>query len=77
MDLSKYGHILVSSFILFLAIFVFVTILLKMKVRLLIKIPIAIFAFLLLLSIGAVYELYPTLEKVGYELEENQEIIIK
>nr|ABD24349.1 hypothetical secreted protein [Bacillus thuringiensis] len=49
----------------------------KSKMRLLFRIPIAIFIALLILSIGAIYELYPNLEKIQDGLEGNQEIIIR
>ncbi|MCT4568986.1 hypothetical protein N3930_12935, partial [Bacillus thuringiensis] len=52
-------------------------IIMKSKMRLLFRIPIAIFITLLILSIGAIYELYPNLEKIQDGLEGNQEIIIR
>ncbi|PEI31615.1 hypothetical protein CN644_28585 [Bacillus wiedmannii] len=67
---------MLSNLFIWLAIIMFV-IIVRIKIRLLFKIPIAIFIILLVLSIGAVYELYPKLEKIQDELEGDQEIIIR
>ncbi|AJQ62729.1 hypothetical protein BTT_64070 (plasmid) [Bacillus thuringiensis serovar morrisoni str. 4AA1] len=67
---------MLSNLFIWISLILFI-IIMKSKMRLLIRIPIAIFITLLILSIGAIYELYPNLEKIQDGLEGNQEIIIR
>ncbi|MBE7117200.1 hypothetical protein FT642_24840 [Bacillus paranthracis] len=67
---------MLSNLFIWISLILFI-IIMKSKMRLLFKIPIAIFITLLILSIGAIYELYPNLEKIQDGLEGNQEIIIR
>lgn len=68
--------VLLSNLFIWISLILFI-IIMKSKMRLLFRIPIAIFITLLILSIGAIYELYPNLEKIQDGLEGNQEIIIR
>lgn len=68
--------VLLSNLFIWISLILFI-IIMKSKMRLLFRIPIAIFITLLILSIGAIYELYPNLEKIQDGLGGNQEIIIR
>lgn len=68
--------VLLSNLFIWISLILFI-IIMKSKMRLLFRIPIAIFITLLILSIGAIYELYPSLEKIQDGLEGNREIIIR
>ncbi|BCC21309.1 hypothetical protein BC30090_p281 (plasmid) [Bacillus cereus] len=67
---------MLSNLFIWISLILFI-IIMKSKMRLLFRIPIAIFITLLILSIGAIYELYPSLEKIQDGLEGNREIIIR